>query len=393
MFDHSFMETVFRYAQVQNLLLAMVLVFRPETKLKWIGYYFLLLTSRYFLVAFSTAFTSDFPFLIHGVLFCEVLCAFYPIFLLKIFRSITDRDICRPTLLWWFIPIVPFLILEFAWLGGFLGAFNAAMPHAPSQTMCGMWGTTVHRDIWIAWCLVYDAFLLYVLFRVDKFRKSDDFLNLPKKNKLLFRWFVILVIVDLLNGSTFIITSILDVGKINVALEWLMANLPFILKAILTFVISYLVLRYPYIFNADKGIAETMEEKIIDQVLSPREKNVVGQEEQKALISGLIQLFEVERIYLDQSVNLSVLAARLNSTNNKISFCINSHWKKNFNQVLKEYRVTFAKVILSDPKSIEQTIYSVALESGFNTEASFYSSFKGMTGFTPNEFRNAALDL
>jgi AraC-like DNA-binding protein len=69
-----------------------------------------------------------------------------------------------------------------------------------------------------------------------------------------------------------------------------------------------------------------------------------------------------------------------------VSRVINSELKKNFRNLVNEYRVEEVKTRLNDPRSIQLSLLGIAYECGFNSEASFYRIFKNVVGVSPKEY-------
>lgn len=91
--------------------------------------------------------------------------------------------------------------------------------------------------------------------------------------------------------------------------------------------------------------------------------------------------------YTDPLISVSRLAKRLNQPPYLVSKSINSFFGKSFPVLLNELRIEKAKQLLTDHKMKDQTIDTIALESGFTTMSAFYSSFKKNTLNTPGQYR------
>lgn len=71
----------------------------------------------------------------------------------------------------------------------------------------------------------------------------------------------------------------------------------------------------------------------------------------------------------------------------EIAETLNGLLGQSFNDYINNYRIEEVKRLLKDPKHIQESILSIAFESGFNSKAAFYSSFKKFTGETPTQCR------
>lgn len=102
---------------------------------------------------------------------------------------------------------------------------------------------------------------------------------------------------------------------------------------------------------------------------------------------ALVSLMESEKLFLDNSLTLDVLADRLNLSRHHTSQLINEYFEVNFFEFVNNYRIDEAITLLEDDKNdlnINQIIYS----SGFNNRTSFYNAFKKKTGISPSLYRN-----
>jgi AraC-like DNA-binding protein len=60
-----------------------------------------------------------------------------------------------------------------------------------------------------------------------------------------------------------------------------------------------------------------------------------------------------------------------------------------FFDYLNHHRVDYAKQLLCDQGSQLQSVLSIALAAGFNSNSSFYTAFKRASGQTPAQFRQS----
>ncbi|MBN2813292.1 MAG: AraC family transcriptional regulator, partial [Bacteroidales bacterium] len=70
-----------------------------------------------------------------------------------------------------------------------------------------------------------------------------------------------------------------------------------------------------------------------------------------------------------------------------VSQVINEKTGKNFYDLLSEYRIQEAQLILSDKAKHNLTIEEIAEQVGYNSKAAFNKAFKSLTLLTPSEFR------
>jgi AraC-like DNA-binding protein len=103
------------------------------------------------------------------------------------------------------------------------------------------------------------------------------------------------------------------------------------------------------------------------------------------LMQRLNQLMDEQKPFLNSNLKVADVARMLGTNSAYVSNCINSQKGYTFNQYVNVYRIEHAKRLLRhspDKKVVE--VWSV---SGFNTETSFFRTFKLLTGQTPTEWK------
>ena len=101
----------------------------------------------------------------------------------------------------------------------------------------------------------------------------------------------------------------------------------------------------------------------------------------------LIRLFDDEKIYKDNDINLEILASKLNTTRHNASQVINEHFKVSFHELINTYRIQEAKKILDNDLKKNLNIIDVAYEVGYNNKVTFNKAFKKDTQLTPSEYQ------
>ncbi|HZI53207.1 MAG TPA: helix-turn-helix domain-containing protein [Chitinophagaceae bacterium] len=96
---------------------------------------------------------------------------------------------------------------------------------------------------------------------------------------------------------------------------------------------------------------------------------------------------EEEKMYLNPNLNLTILSLHTGIAQKTISWVLNQHLQKSFNEFVNYYRVEAIKTKLQKETSNNLTIAGVAMECGFNSQATFQRTFKDLTGVSPSEFR------
>ena len=100
---------------------------------------------------------------------------------------------------------------------------------------------------------------------------------------------------------------------------------------------------------------------------------------------------ENDKLYLDPGLNRSKVAAYIGINPKIISVILNQHSRQNFNDFVNTYRVEEVCKKLLSTKNRHLTISGIALESGFNSQATFQRAFKNIKGISPKEYQTLKL--
>lgn len=92
------------------------------------------------------------------------------------------------------------------------------------------------------------------------------------------------------------------------------------------------------------------------------------------------------KLFLNPKLTIYELSNVLNTPQKTLSQTINQHFNISFRDFINKYRLEEVKTKLKDPNYSNMSILGIALDCGFNSEASFYRIFKKNTGLSPKEF-------
>jgi AraC-like DNA-binding protein len=109
-------------------------------------------------------------------------------------------------------------------------------------------------------------------------------------------------------------------------------------------------------------------------------------EEVTEYASLLRKAMEVDKIYLEPALNLAFVSTHTGIPQKTISYILNNHLNKSFNEFINEYRIEEVKKRLLKKANGHLTITGIALECGFNSQATFQRAFKNSTGISPKEY-------
>lgn len=106
------------------------------------------------------------------------------------------------------------------------------------------------------------------------------------------------------------------------------------------------------------------------------------------LFARLQQLMLREKLYLQAELKTIDLANALNVSEYKVSRLVRAKTTAdNINQFINQYRLAYAKQLLTAEQSSGWSILVISLECGFASLAPFNRAFKASEGCTPNQYR------
>lgn len=116
-------------------------------------------------------------------------------------------------------------------------------------------------------------------------------------------------------------------------------------------------------------------------------KSKIALARNEQVLKAIVHVLEVEKIFLNPTLSIQALSRKLNIPQQEVSQVINATLHKKFRDLINEYRVEEVKSMLTRDDVSHLSILGIALDCGFNSEATFYRIFKKNTGISPKEFR------
>lgn len=111
----------------------------------------------------------------------------------------------------------------------------------------------------------------------------------------------------------------------------------------------------------------------------------IAEDESLQLINSLEHLMRNEQLYKNANLTMPQVAKRMGMSVPKFSQLLNDNLAKSFPQFVNEYRIDEAKLMLRE--SPQQTMENISEACGFNSQSTFYSTFKKLTDTTPAKFK------
>lgn len=144
-------------------------------------------------------------------------------------------------------------------------------------------------------------------------------------------------------------------------------------------------LNAPHAHTQPENVAETVSEPqpVAEQPVEPEPEELKLQQE-AAFAERMYLLFEKEHVYLNPRLRLSELAMLLGTNRTYLSQYFNQNCESTFYDFVNDYRIHHAKLLLH---STDDTLETIAMNSGFNSLSTFRRAFVQREGMSPIEFR------
>ena len=141
----------------------------------------------------------------------------------------------------------------------------------------------------------------------------------------------------------------------------------------------------PHAHTQPENVAETVAEPqpVAEQPVESEPEELKLQQE-AAFAERMYLLFEKEHVYLNPRLRLSELAMLLGTNRTYLSQYFNQNCESTFYDFVNDYRIHHAKLLLH---STDDTLETIAMNSGFNSLSTFRRAFVQREGMSPIEFR------
>lgn len=109
-------------------------------------------------------------------------------------------------------------------------------------------------------------------------------------------------------------------------------------------------------------------------------------EQLSALAVRIDKTLTEQQWFRRSKLSISDLARELGTNESYVSRALNNHLNKNFNQLVNEARIDYAKQCLT--QQANRSVLDIAFDSGFASKASFNRWFKQCTGLSPSAWQS-----
>lgn len=119
---------------------------------------------------------------------------------------------------------------------------------------------------------------------------------------------------------------------------------------------------------------------------NPSNSSPFEKEELSTYVMQLKIEMDEDKPFLNPELSLKALAGHIELHPNKLSWLLNNHFGKNFNDFVNQYRIQEFQRLAITPENKNITLLGLAYESGFNSKTVFNTFFKKETGMTPKQW-------
>lgn len=117
-----------------------------------------------------------------------------------------------------------------------------------------------------------------------------------------------------------------------------------------------------------------------------RETLIMSKETEERILGKLKEL-EDDDFFIQKDISLSSLATRLHTNPKYLSYVINTHKGKDFNNYINELRIEFViDKLHTHPEYLNYKLAYIAEECGFSSHSKFAAVFKNTTELSPSAF-------
>ncbi|MRX48786.1 helix-turn-helix domain-containing protein [Pedobacter sp. HX-22-1] len=242
-------------------------------------------------------------------------------------------------------------------------------------------GTAYHDIVLLAVVISYTVYAILYIRKVKAYQLKEF------NKKEVVDWLKLLFIIFFLKMITayFILIKNQFLPSFRTQLNPILEMVLVITDSIILLLAGIYALKEPQLLQMDKI-------ELFNITISKKNKLKLSEEEILLYKSNLNKAIDIDKIYKQWDLNEKGLAKALNVQPYILSIFLNEHLGQTFNEFINYKRIEEAKKLLLNPKTMNDKMYTIALESGYNSESVFYTNFKKFTGFTPRQFQKSQLN-
>ncbi|MFC2109898.1 helix-turn-helix transcriptional regulator [Bacteroidota bacterium] len=219
----------------------------------------------------------------------------------------------------------------------------------------------------------YSVFCLRVIHRFQYFRKKH-LSKFQLSTLASLRMFVFINVILWIFGTT---GAILDILGIRLFID--LFKIFYSGLSLFTIVLAIFTIRRPELFSESEDIIN-----LVRANKTSGSKTITDQNKEDFEI--LSKFIESEKPYLKNDLKMQDLVESTGITYKRISEVFNKNFNKTFYEVMNEYRLEEAKVLISKGFHQEHTLTYLSEKAGFNSKTTFNRTFKKYTNQTPSDY-------
>ncbi|MGL1886218.1 MAG: helix-turn-helix domain-containing protein [Reichenbachiella sp.] len=256
------------------------------------------------------------------------------------------------------LHFLPFLIINLAFILYYFSLKN------PIDYMMSLTNIIKVND---RFSIIYFSIYLYLTYKIVRQHKSSYSKELNKLlNKLIYNFFGFFII--------WLIYVLAELVYFDYTMELIYYYpIMLIIAVILYYMSLQVIINDRFLFDI--------------KAITKRKNFTLEEVDGKNLLKQLTFLMNEEKPFLDGNISLIALAGSLDVNPKALSFVINEHIHKNFNNYINDWRIEEVKKRLNDNEYNQLKMLTVAFDCGFNSKSTFNLAFKKATGLSPSEYR------
>ncbi|MBW8683300.1 helix-turn-helix domain-containing protein [Chitinophaga rhizophila] len=232
---------------------------------------------------------------------------------------------------------------------------------------------------WLNQCSLFliTAYLLLSLTRIRQYRKAtEDTLSDTSKHRLSWLLQFIYVILGIL-----VISGLGFYGrKWQIPLITHFYHYNYLLVVAMVYWLAGRYLLQPELFTIDHT----------KEAITPKyRKSGLQMAEKQTLYERLLEHMSVRRPFLEPDLTIFMLAEQLQVSRHHLSQVINEQSGSSFHDFINRFRIEAVKQRLAEPEAGNFSILGIAMDCGFNSKATFNTTFKKLTGMTPSAYQKS----
>ena len=221
--------------------------------------------------------------------------------------------------------------------------------------------------------IFYSIFCLREIHRFQYFRKKH-LSKFQLSTLVSLRMFVFVNVILWMFGTTGAILDILGIKLFIDLFKIFYAGL-----SLFTIVLAIFTIRRPELFSESEDILN-----LVRFNKSSGSRAITDQNNQDFKV--LSQFIESEKPYLKTDLKMQDLVESTGIAYKRISEVFNKNFNKTFYEVMNEYRLEEAKILIKKGFHQDHTLNYLAEKAGFNSKTTFNRIFKKYTSKTPSDY-------